>query len=65
MVRQNLIIAFEKTAERPGLPPCGASEIMPLSNQINSDPRFSRKAVWLDQLIVRHRADIGLLKRSV
>jgi hypothetical protein len=45
MVRQNWIAASENIAGRPGLPSGGASQVMSLSNQINSDPRLRRAAV--------------------
>lgn len=38
--RQNWIVEFEKTGGRPGRPSCGASQVISLSNQIRSDPRF-------------------------
>jgi len=38
--RQNWIAAFEKTGGRPGRPSCGASQVISLSSQISSDPRF-------------------------
>ena len=45
MVRQNWIAASENTAGRPGLPSCGASQVISLSNQISKEPRFFSKAV--------------------
>ncbi len=40
MVRQNWIAASENSSGRQGLPSCGASHIMSLSSQINSDTRL-------------------------
>ena len=65
MVRQNGIAASENTAGRPGLPSCGASQVMSLSNQINSDPRSRSELVELDQFVVRQRAGEGLLMGPV
>jgi hypothetical protein len=45
IVRQNWIAASEKTAGRPGLPSGAASQVMPLSSQINSEPRLQSEAV--------------------
>jgi hypothetical protein len=39
MVRQNWIAASENTAGRPGLLSGGASPVISLSSQINSEPR--------------------------
>jgi hypothetical protein len=53
IVRQNWIAASENTAGRPGLPSCGASQVISLSSQISNDPRFFNDAVQLDQFVVR------------
>jgi hypothetical protein len=45
IVRQNWIAASANTADRPGLPSCGASQDMSLSSQISRDPRLRRDAV--------------------
>lgn len=45
MVRQNRIAQSENTAERPGLPSCGASQVISLSSQTGSNPRLRREAV--------------------
>jgi hypothetical protein len=37
--------ASQNTAGRPGLPSGGASQVIPLSNQISSDPRLRSAAV--------------------
>jgi hypothetical protein len=42
MVKQNWIAVSENTA---GLPSCGASQVMSLSSQINSEPRLRSDAV--------------------
>ena len=53
IVRQNRIAASENTAGRPGLPSCGASQVIPLSSQISKDPRLQSEAASLDQFVVR------------
>ena len=53
IVRQNWIAASQNTDGRPGHPSCGASQVMSLSNQINSEPRLLSAAVELDQFVVR------------
>lgn len=45
MVRQNWIAVSENNAGRPGLPSCGASQVISLSSQISSDPRLRSEAV--------------------
>jgi hypothetical protein len=45
IIRQNWIATSENTAGRPGLPSRGASQVMSLSNQINTDPRVLSAAV--------------------
>jgi hypothetical protein len=45
MVRQNWIAASENTAERPGPPSGGASQVISLSSQISKDPRFFSEAL--------------------
>jgi len=45
IVRQNWIAALENIDGRPGLPSCGASQVISLSNHINKEPRFFSEAV--------------------
>jgi len=73
IARQTWTAPSENTAKRPGLPFCGASQIISpghllvisLSNQINSDPRLRSEAVSLDQFAARQRAGDGLLTQFV
>jgi hypothetical protein len=60
MVRQKRIAASENPAGRPGLPSCGASQVISLSNQIHRDPRLQSDAVEPDRFVVRQRAGVGL-----
>lgn len=53
MVRQNWIAVSGNTAGRPGRPSWGASQVISLSSQINSDPRAPSEAGELDQFVVR------------
>ena len=45
MVRQNCTAASENTAGRPGLPSCGASQVMSLSSQIGRESRLFSEAL--------------------
>jgi hypothetical protein len=45
IVKQNWIAALEKTVGRPGLPSCGESQVMSLSNQINNETRLHSAAL--------------------
>lgn len=53
MVRQNQIAASGKSAGRPGLASCSAIHVIPLSSQINKDPRRCRETVQKDRIAVR------------
>ena len=59
IVRQNWIAASQDAAGRPGLPSCGASQVISLSSRISNEPRFRSAALPPDRFVVRLRAAEG------
>ena len=53
MIRQNGIAASENCGLRPRLPLAAATQDMPLSSQMVSEPRALSAALYCFQLVVR------------
>jgi hypothetical protein len=62
---QNWMAAFEKPGGRPGRRSCGACQVILSSGKVNSDPRLRGAALYVDQFVVRWRADAGFVMPPV